>query len=60
MVQEDYTKNKVWVCAYISNLFNTYQVSKLFRKADMCKTGQSLNNFFDYDKWLSKYDPSQD
>lgn len=57
MVQEDYTKNKVWVCAYISNLYNTYQVSKLFRKLEMSKTGQSLTNFFDYDKWLSKYDP---
>jgi hypothetical protein len=24
LVAEDYTKNKIWVCAYLSNLFNTY------------------------------------
>lgn len=58
MVQEDYTRNKVWVCAYLSNLFNTYQVNKLYRKSEMRKTMLSLNNYFDYDKWLLKYDPS--
>jgi pullulanase/glycogen debranching enzyme len=57
MVQEDYTKNKVWVCAYLSNLFNSYSVTKLYKNQEMRKTGVGNNNFFDYDKWLNKYDP---
>jgi hypothetical protein len=24
LVTEDFTKNKIWVCAYLSNLYNTY------------------------------------
>lgn len=32
LVAEDYTKNKIWVCAHISNIFNTYQASRLFNK----------------------------
>lgn len=59
MVQEDYTRNKIWVCAYLSNLFNSYQVSKLYRKSSqtMEKTNLQVNNYFDYDKWLLMYDP---
>ena len=57
LVQEDYTKNKVWVCAYLSNLYNTFQVGTLYRRSTMHKTQMALNNYFDYEKWLLKYDP---
>ena len=48
LLDKDYTKNKVTVCANLSNLFNSFMVSK--------SKDQSENNFFDYEKWLQEYD----
>ena len=54
-MNEDFSRNKIWVCAYMSNLFNSYNVSSA--QAHRQRT-QCLNNFFDYEKWQSKYDPN--
>ena len=44
MVDQDYKKNKVTVCAHLQNIFNSFQ----------SKRGKQphLNNFFDIEKWL--------
>ena len=59
LVTSDYTKNKITVCAHLSNLFNTFQVSRLYnpKTQGMEKTSVYLNNYFDYEKWQSIYDP---
>lgn len=43
----------------MSNLFNTYQVSKLYnpKTQTMDRHSVYLNNYFDYEKWQSIYDP---
>jgi hypothetical protein len=59
-VQEDFQRNKILVCANLSNIFHTYQVSKLYnpKTQTMDKQQAHLSNFFDYDKWIKLYDPN--
>lgn len=47
MVDCDYKKNKVTVCAHLQNIYNSFCV----------KRGKALptqNNYFDVEKWLAK------
>ena len=48
MVDQDYKRNKVTVCAHLQNIFNTFNVRK-------GKQGSQQTNYFDIDKWLLKY-----
>lgn len=47
-VDADYKRNKVTVCANLSNIYNTFIVRH-------GRPGPNLNNFFDIDKWLAKF-----
>ncbi len=49
LLDKDYTKNKITVCANLSNIFNSHMIRK--------QHDTSINNFFDYDKWCLEYDP---
>lgn len=44
----DYKRNKVTVCANLSNIYNTFIVRH-------GRPGPNVNNFFDIDKWLAKF-----
>jgi tRNA(Glu) U13 pseudouridine synthase TruD len=52
LIQEDFTRNRVLVCAYISNIFNSH----------LCKQPKTrgLNNFFDYEKWCQQHYQQQE
>lgn len=60
LVQEDFQRNKILVCANLSNIFNTYQVQRLYNSKTMAMDKQQahLSNYFDYDKWIKLYDPN--
>lgn len=49
MVEQDYKKNKVIVCAHLQNVFNSFCL----------KRGRSSYgaNYFDIEKWLNKMTP---
>ena len=47
MVDQDYKKNKVTVCAHLQNIYNSYSVKR-------GRPTPQMNNYFDIDKWLSK------
>ena len=47
MVDQDYKKNKVTVCAHLQNIFTTYCVRR-------GKATHQMNNYFDIDKWMNK------
>lgn len=47
-VDADYKRNKVTVCANLSNIYNTFIVRN-------GRPGPTVNNFFDIDKWLAKF-----
>ena len=47
-VDTDYKRNKVTVCANLSNIYNTFIVRH-------GRPGPNVNNFFDIDKWLTKF-----
>ena len=47
MVDQDYKKNKVTVCAHLQNIFTTFCVRR-------GKATHQMNNFFDIDKWVNK------
>lgn len=47
MVDQDYKKNKVTVCAHLQNIFNTFVVKR-------GKATYQMNNYFDIEKWLMK------
>lgn len=46
MIDQDYKKNKVTVCAHLQNIFNSSNV----------KRGKypTINNYFDIEKWLTR------
>jgi hypothetical protein len=48
-VDADYKKNKVTVCANLSNIYNTFIVRS-------GRPGPNLNNYFDIDRWLAKFE----
>jgi hypothetical protein len=52
-VDADYKHNKVTVCANLSNIYNTFIVRH-------GRPGPHLNNFFDIEKWASKFGPLND
>lgn len=52
-VDSDYKKNKVTVCANLSNIYNTFIVRN-------GRPGPNVNNFFDIDKWLAKFEKLND
>ena len=54
LVAEDFAKNKILVSANLSNIFNSFQVNRLYnsRTQAMDKQQSCFNNFFDYDKWI--------
>ena len=64
LVQEDYTRNKILVCANLSNLWHSYQTSKLFNPhtMQMRATSRHLDNYFNLDKWnlLNDTSPADD
>lgn len=45
MVDQDYKKNKVTVCAHLQNIYNSFVVKR-------GKATHQMNNFFDIEKWL--------
>lgn len=47
MVDQDYKKNKVTVCAHLQNIFNSFNVKR-------GKAPPTLNNYFDIDKFINK------
>ena len=47
-VDADYKRNKVTVCANLSNIYNTFIVRN-------GRPGNNVNNFFDIEKWLNKF-----
>ena len=47
MVDQDYKKNKVTVCAHLQNMFNSFNVKR-------GKAQTTVNNYFDIDKWLTR------
>jgi len=47
-VDADYKRNKVTVCANLSNIYNTFIVRH-------GRPGPNVNNFFDIEKWLAKF-----
>lgn len=47
-VDTDYKRNKVTVCANLSNIYNTFIVRH-------GRPGPAVNNFFDIEKWLAKF-----
>lgn len=47
-VDADYKRNKVTVCANLTNIYNTFIVRQ-------GRPGPNVNNFFDIDKWLNKF-----
>jgi len=49
LLDKDYTKNKVTVCANLQNLFNSHMVAKYYRAAP--EKLLAINNFFDSEKW---------
>ena len=53
LVQEDYTRNKILVCANLSNLWHSYQTRQLFNPhtMQMATTSRQLDNYFNLDKW---------
>ena len=51
MVDQDYKKNKVTVCAHIQNIYNMFCVKR-------GKATYQMNNYFDIDKWNNKVNNS--
>lgn len=51
-VDADYKKNKVTVCANLSNIYNTFIVRS-------GRPGPNLNNYFDIDRWLAKFEKAE-
>lgn len=49
-VDADYKRNKVTVCANLSNIYNSFIVR-------YGRPGPGVNNYFDIEKWLSKFGP---
>lgn len=47
-VDADYKRNKVTVCANLSNIYNTFVVRH-------GRPGPNVNNFFDIEKWMAKF-----
>ena len=47
MVDQDYKKNKVTVCAHLQNIYTSYCVKR-------GKATYQMNNYFDIDKWINK------
>ena len=47
MVDQDYKKNKVIVCAHLQNIYNSFCVKR--GRAQITQ-----NNYFDIEKWLQK------
>ena len=54
ILDQDYKKNKVTVCAHLTNLYNSFQITY------GNKVGAKDVNFFDLDKWNSKYEEPED
>jgi hypothetical protein len=53
LLDKDYAKNKITVSVNLSNLFNSFIVSRYYHK----QIPANLNNFFDYEKWCAQYEP---
>lgn len=47
MVDQDYKKNKVTVCAHLQNIYNSYCTKR-------GKPSHQMSNYFDIDKWINK------
>lgn len=47
MVDQDYKKNKVTVCAHMQNIYNTFCIRR-------GKATPQMNNYFDIDRWAMK------
>ena len=47
MVDQDYKKNKVTVCAHLQNIYTSFCVKR-------GKTTHQMNNYFDIEKCISK------
>lgn len=47
MVDQDYKKNKVTVCAHLQNIYNSFVLKR-------GKATYQMNNFFDIEKWANK------
>ena len=43
LIDEDYKKNKICVCAHLFNIYNSFVVAK----------GRQNPNYFDIDKWTN-------
>ena len=54
ILDQDYKKNKMTVCAHLTNLYNSFQIQH------GNQIGLKDVNFFDIEKWNSKHDPAED
>lgn len=55
LVAEDFTRNRITVCAHLSNIFNSFS-TQYYRDGRM-RPPHNMNNFFDQERWQLKYDP---
>ena len=57
LLDKDYTKNKITICANLSNLYNSF-TSRVYKASGSIQDRsypQQLNNFFDFEKWQNEY-----
>lgn len=47
MVDQDYKKNKVTVCAHVQNIYNSFNIRR-------GRPTLQMNNYFDIDRWMAK------
>ena len=57
-VQANTHKEKFWVCAHLSSLYNSFTAMRQYRQNKAQRTPLTLSNFFDYEKWLAKHTTS--
>ena len=58
LVMENFTRNRITICAYLTNLYNSFITSQYYSQNGNFKIESAVNNYFDLEKWSAVYEQS--